>query len=300
MRIVVTGASGLIGSALVPALRSDGHSVLRLVRRAPQGTDEASWDPAGHRLDPAVLAGTDAVVHLSGAGVGDRRWSAGYKQTLQRSRIDTTATLAEAIAAAEPRPRVWVSASAVGWYGDTGDREVDESSPPGVGFLASLCRRWEDSTGAAERAGVRVVHPRSGLVLTRAGGLVRRLLPLYRLGLGGRLGSGRQFWPWISLADEVRAIQFVLVNEAVAGPVNLVGPRPATNAEFSRALARALHRPALAPVPAFALRLVLGEFADEGVLVGQRVAPRVLEQAGFSFAHPTLDTAMRYATGGTG
>ena len=300
MRIVVSGASGLIGSTLVPALQADGHSVLRLVRREPRTDDEAGWDPSAHRLDPSTLAGADAVVHLSGAGVGDRRWSNTYKQTLERSRVDSTATLSEGIAAAEPRPRVLLSSSAVGWYGDTGDRVVDEGALPGVGFMASLCHAWEAATGPAERAGVRVVHLRSGLVLAREGGLLGRLVPLYRCGLGGRLGSGRQFWPWISMTDEVRAIQFLLVNEAITGPVNLAGPQPATNAEFTHALARVLHRPALVPVPAFTLRAVLGGFADEGVLVGQRVVPRVLEQAGFTFTHPTVEDALRYATGRAG
>ncbi|HEX5496913.1 MAG TPA: TIGR01777 family oxidoreductase [Mycobacteriales bacterium] len=299
MRIALTGASGLIGSALVPALRADGHSVLRLVRRAPRSPDEAEWDPAGSRLDPSVLAGTDAVVNLSGAGVGDRRWTTGYRRTLERSRVGATATLSAAVAAAEPRPRILLSASAVGWYGDTGDRAVDENAGPGVGFMAALCRLWEDATEVAETAGVRVAHLRSGLVLAR-GGLLGRLVPLYRLGLGGRLGSGRQFWPWISLTDEVRAIRFLLVNQAVNGPVNLTGPTPVTNAEFSRTLARVLRRPAPLPVPAFALRVALGGFADEGVLVGQRVLPRVLEQAGFTFTHRTVEAALREATGRAG
>lgn len=296
MRIAVSGASGLIGTALLPVLRADGHSVLRLVRRPAHAEDEARWDPATHQLDPSVLAGVDAVINLSGVGVGDRRWTPEYRRTLQRSRVDSTTTISAAVASAEPRPRVLLSASAVGWYGDTGDRLVAEDAPPGTGFLASLARLWEDSTGVAEQAGVRVVHLRSGLVLAR-GGLLDRLVPLYRLGLGGRLGSGRQFWPWISLVDEVQAIRFLLLNEAVSGPVNLTGPEPVTNAEFARTLGRVLHRPALLPVPAFALRVVLGGFADEGVLAGTRAVPRVLEQAGFTFVHRTLESALRQVTG---
>lgn len=299
MRIVVSGASGLIGSALVPALRADGHSVVRLVRHAPRAVDEVEWDPYADRLDPSALSGADAVVNLSGAGVGDRRWTSAYRRTLERSRVGSTATLSRGMATAEPRPRTLLSASAVGWYGNTGDRVVDESAPPGVGFLASLCHAWEAATEPAEQAGVRVAHLRSGLVLARRGGLLGRLVPLYRLGLGGRLGSGRQFWPWISMVDQIRAIRFLLANEAITGPVNLAGPEPVTNAEFTRALARVLHRPAPVPVPGFVLRVVLGGFADEGVLAGQRVVPRVLEQAGFTFTHPTVADALRYATGRT-
>lgn len=292
----MSGASGLIGSALLPVLRADGHTVLRLVRRAPSGPDEVRWDPTD-RLDPSVLSGADAVIHLSGAGIGDRRWTARYRELLRTSRVDSTATLCAAVAAAEPRPRVLLSASAVGWYGDTGDRITDEQAPSGAGFLAALCRAWEDATAPAQRAGVRVVRLRSGLVLAPGGGLLGRMVPLFRWGLGGRLGSGRQYWPWISLVDEVRAIGFLLVNEAISGPVNLTGPDPVTAAEFVRTLARVLHRPALLPVPAVALRAVLGRFADEGVLVGQRAVPRVLDQAGFGFTHPTLESALREATG---
>lgn len=298
MRIAVSGASGLIGSALVPALRRDGHTVVRLVRRDSHGDDEVRWDPAAHRLDPTALSGVDAVVNLSGAGIGDRRWTSAYRRTLEGSRIDSTATLAEAVARAEPRPGALLSASAIGWYGDTGDRTVDEHSPSGEGFLAGLCRRWEEATRPASQAGVRVVHLRTGLVLAAGGGTLGRLVPLFRLGLGGRLGSGRQYWSWISLADEIRAIVHLLGDEAVAGPVNLTGPEPVTNAEFTRVLARVLRRPAMVPVPAFALRLAVGEFADEGVLIGQRALPRVLQERGFTFTHPTVEAALRYAVTG--
>lgn len=295
MRIAVSGASGFIGSALVPALRADGHVVTRLVRHEPRGEDEIGWDPAAGRLDPDALRDTDAVVHLSGASVGGQRWSTRYKQTLLHSRVDSTRTLAEAIARADPGPRTLLCASAVGWYGDTGDRTVDESAPAGEGFLAQMCRRWEAATEPAARAGVRVVRMRSGLVLAAGGGLLSRLLPLYRLGLGGRLGSGRQYWPWISRVDEVRAMVFLLTNEAISGPVNLAGPQPATNATLNRALGRLVHRPAVLPVPAVGLRLALGEFADEGILAGQRVVPRALTEAGFTFCHASLDDALAAA-----
>ncbi|WP_163506812.1 TIGR01777 family oxidoreductase [Fodinicola acaciae] len=295
MRVAVTGASGLIGSALVPVLVADGHEVVTLVRREP-AAGEVRWDPARRELDPEVFAEIDAVVHLAGAGVGDRRWSATYKKTLLDSRIDGTTAVAGALAAvaADGRERVLLSASAVGWYGDASDHEVDESSPRGGGFLADLVREWEASTGPAEDAGVRVAHLRSGLVCDRSGGLMRKLLPIFRLGAGGPMGSGRQCWPWITLPDELAAIRFLMTHREVSGAVNLVAPQPATNAEFATALGNALHRPAIVPAPAFALRLALGEFADEGVLIGQRVVPKVLLDAGFTFQHPRLDEAMRW------
>jgi uncharacterized protein (TIGR01777 family) len=297
MKIVVSGASGLIGSQLVLQLRGDGHEVVRLVRRAASAADEAEWNPSAHQLDPAVVSGADAVVHLAGAGISDRRWSAGYKAKVLDSRVDGTTTIATAIAAAEKPPAVLLSGSAVGWYGDTGDRVVREDEPAGTGFLADVCRAWEASTQAASDAGARVVQLRSGLVLGGSGGLMDKLLPLFKAGMGGRLGSGRQYWPWISLRDEVSAISYLLSADDVSGPVNLTGPDPATNAEFSAELARQLHRPAVLPVPPFALRIVLDGFADEGVLAGQRAVPGVLEAHGYQFTDPTLSSAIRYALG---
>jgi uncharacterized protein len=298
VRIAITGSSGLIGSALVPALRDDGHTVLRLVRRAPAGSDELRWDPATRTLDPTVLAGIDAVVNLAGVGIGDRRWTAARKRAVLTSRVDATETVSAAIAAADPRPRALLSASAIGWYGDTGDATVDESDPAGHDFLAGVCRRWEGATQAAEQAGVRVAHVRSGLVCGK-GGLLGRLRPLARLGLASPLGSGRQWWSWISLADEVGAIRHVLGTDAIAGPVNLTGPAPVTNREFVRALGRVLHRPVvLPPVPRVALRLAIGEFADVGIVAGQRVLPRVLQETGYRYRHETVEQALRWATGG--
>jgi uncharacterized protein (TIGR01777 family) len=299
VKIAITGSSGLIGSVLVPTLRDDGHTVVRLVRRPPAAADEIPWDPAARELDPDAIAGVDTVINLAGVGIGDKRWTAERKKAVLASRIDATETVSAAIAGAGPRPRVLLSASAVGWYGDTGDTAVDESGPPGQDFLAQVCRRWEDSTKAAEDAGVRVAHLRTGLVCG-PGGLLGRLAPLVKLGLGGPLGSGRQWWSWISLADEVGAIRHVLAEESIAGPVNLTGPHPLTNRDFTKVLGRVLHRPVVAPpVPRVALRLVVGEFADAGIVVGQRVLPRVLQETGYNFLHQTAEQALRWATGAT-
>ncbi|MDL4817888.1 TIGR01777 family oxidoreductase [Actinomadura opuntiae] len=291
MRVTVTGSSGLIGSALVRALREDGHEVVRLVRREPSAPDEARWSPADGCVEAAALEGADAVVHLAGAGVGDRPWTKAYKRRIRDSRLDGTRTLAEAIAAADRRPPVLVCGSAIGFYGDTGDRETDEKSPMGGGFLAALVRDWEAAAAPAREAGVRVVHPRTGVVLARGGGIVGRTLPLFRLGLGGRLGDGSQWTSWIALADEVAALRFLIGHE-VSGPVNLTAPNPVTNAEYTAALGRALHRPARLAVPRAVLRAALRDFADEGPLVSQRVLPRRLEHAGFRFRYPDVDSAL--------
>jgi uncharacterized protein (TIGR01777 family) len=293
MRIVVAGSSGLVGSALVTALRADGHDVLRLVRRAPKGPDELRWDPA-QPLDPAGLAGVQAGVNLAGAGVGDHRWTDAYKRTLIDSRLQTTHTLATALAAVTPRPGVLLNASAIGYYGEGGDAELDENSPAGTDFLAGLCRRWEAGTAPAETAGIRVVHLRTGLVVSKRGGAWARMFPIFRFGLGGRLGSGKQWWSPISLTDEVRAIQFLLGAEQVSGAVNLTGPEQLTNAEVTAVMSKVLNRPALFPAPSFGLRLVLGEFAEEP-LRSQRVLPRKLAAAGFTFTHPTVEAAVRAA-----
>lgn len=310
MRIAVTGPSGLIGSALVEALRADGHGVRALVRREPRPTspepgsradpgegqgwvEQMRWDPASGKLDPGLLEGVDAVVHLAGAGVGDRRWTPTYQRLLLSSRTGPTALLAETLATMRDGPKILLSASAIGWYGNTGGRPVDESEPAGRGFLAELVTAWEAATGAAEKAGLRVCHLRSGIVLSTRGGALAKQLPLFRAGLGGRLGSGRQITSWISLLDEVAAIRFLLTAPQIAGPVNLVAPNPVSNAVFTKELGTALHRPTVLPVPPFALRLVLGGFADDGVLVGQRVVPRVLADANFPFTHTQVGSAFR-------
>ncbi len=297
MRIAVTGSSGLVGTELVRALQTDGHDVRRLVRRTPRTSDEHRWDPAHRQLDDGVLADVDAVVNLAGVGIGDKRWTDDYKREVLDSRVDSTATVAAALAqaaAADPeRPRVLLSASAVGYYGDGGAEVLDESSPAGGDFLADVCVQWEAATAPAEAAGVRVAHLRTGLVLAR-GGMMAKIRPLFALGVGGTLGSGDQWWPWISLRDEVDAIRFLLTSD-IAGPVNLTGPEPVTNAAFTAALGRVLHRPTVLPVPGFALSLVLGEFARLGVLAGQRALPRVLMEAGFTFTHGDVESALRWA-----
>jgi uncharacterized protein (TIGR01777 family) len=292
VKVVITGASGLIGTALVRDLRGDGHDVLRLVRHAPTASDEAHWDPAHRLLDPAVFAGADAVVHLAGAGVGDKRWTESYRKTILDSRVSGTTTLAQTLAGLETPPAVLVSASAVGFYGDRGDQVLDESSPTGDGFLAEVVRQWEACTSPAEQAGIRVVHIRTGLVLSKDGGVLGKTLPLYKIGLGGRLGSGRQWMPWIALPDEVGAIRFLIDNDSLSGAVNLSAPDPVRNSDYTSAVGRAVHRPTLAAVPRFALRAALAGFADEGALVSQRMVPRRLTDAGFEFGFVDLDTAL--------
>ncbi len=294
MRIGITGASGLIGSALVPALRAQGHEVVRFVRGAAGGADERPWDPGARRLDPGDVADLDAVIHLAGAGVADKRWSDSRKKVVLDSRVDGTTTVATAMAVADG-PRVLLSASAVGFYGDTGDRLTDETGPSGRGVLAEICRQWEASTAPAEAAGIRVAHLRTGIVLSGSGGALAPQLRIFRLGLGAPLGSGRQWVPWISLRDEVAAMRHLLTAE-VAGPVNLVGPEPVTNRDFTRSLGQAVHRPTLPiGVPGLALKALLGEFAEEGVLIGQRLQPAVLTTSGFGFADRTVEQALRTA-----
>lgn len=290
MRVVISGSSGLIGTALVSHLRSSGHEVVRLVRRAPQAPDERGWDPPSGRIDDGALDGVDAVVNLAGAGLADKRWTGARKQEIRDSRIVPTDVLARAVAS--HRIPVMVSGSAVGFYGDTGAVAVDESGARGRGFLAETCRDWENATAPAAEAGARVVTVRTGLVLSPAGGLLGIMRPVFKLGLGGRLGSGEQFWPWVSLDDELGAITFALEHDSVVGPLNATGPSPVTCAEFTRRLASALHRPAPWVVPGFAMQALLGEFADEGVLVSQRVLPGVLEHQGYVFQHATVAAAL--------
>ncbi|MCV7067087.1 TIGR01777 family protein [Mycolicibacterium farcinogenes] len=292
--IAIAGSSGLIGSALVTALRAADRRILRIVRRAPSNGDELFWNPDTGEFDAGALRGVDAVVNLCGVGVGDKRWSGAFKQSLRDSRIGPTEVLAGAVA--DAGVPVLINASAVGYYGDTRDRVTDESAPEGTGFLARLCADWEAATAPAVAAGARVVLLRTGLVMGPSGGMLSRLKPLFSLGLGARLGNGRQYIPWISLEDEVRAVLFAMANENLSGPVNLTGPAPVTNAEFTAALGRALDRPTPAIVPGFALRTLLGEIADEGLLIGQRAIPAALERAGFGFHHNTVGEALAYAT----
>ena len=285
-RIAVTGASGLIGTALVGYLKSQGHTVQRLVRRAAVSSEEITWDPIAGTVDMEALAGVDAVIHLAGAGVSDKRWTKKYKSEILNSRLLGTTTIAKAVAIV--KPQVFISASAIGWYGESGNRAVVESDRVGDDFLAAVCREWES---AADLAGeVRTVKLRTGLVLDPTGGALGKMLPLFRFGLGGKLSNGKQWWSWITLHDQIRAIAFLLENK-VSGPVNLTSPNPVTNSEFTAGLARALHRPALFPVPGFALKIVLGGFSAE-VLGSKKVMPQALTEAGFTFDYPHISSAL--------
>ncbi|MFD5950724.1 TIGR01777 family oxidoreductase [Streptomyces collinus] len=295
-RIAVAGASGLIGGALVRSLTADGHEVRRLVRGTPRTAGEIRWDPEAGRVDAAGLAGCHAVVNLAGAGVGDRRWTDAYKQRIRDSRVKGTAALAGAVASldAEDRPRVFVNGSAIGYYGETGERTADESTPAGEGFLPELCVEWEGATAPAQEAGVRTVFTRTGLVVSREGGAWARLFPLFRAGAGGRMGDGSQYWSFIALHDEVAAIRHLIDTDGLSGPFNVTAPNPVTNREITAAMGRVLHRPTLFPVPAAVLRTVLGEMAGD-VLGSVRVLPTRLLESGFRFAFPEIEGAIRAA-----
>jgi uncharacterized protein (TIGR01777 family) len=281
-RIAITGSSGLIGTALVGHLKSEGHTVQRLVRRAPIAVDEITWDPTSGYVDLDALAGVDAIIHLAGTPVADKRWTKKYKTEILNSRLMGTATIAKA--AAQVKPDVFISASAIGWYGESGNRAVIESDRAGDDFLAAVCREWEAAADLA--TDVRTVKLRTGLVLDPTGGALGKMLPIFRLGFGGKLGSGKQWWSWITLHDVVRAIDFALVND-ISGPVNLTSPNPVTNQEFTSALARALHRPALFPAPSLAIKIGLGGFSTE-VLGSKKVVPQVLQDAGFTWDYPHI------------
>ncbi len=284
--VAVTGASGLIGTALVSQLRADGYEVKKLVRRATRSNDEISWNPTLGEIDLASLAGTDAIIHLAGAGVGDKRWSAAYKSEILNSRLLGTTTIAKA--AAELGVKKFISASAIGYYGETGNRAVTESDRGGEDFLSVVCREWEAAADLAND--VPTIKLRTGLVLDPTGGALGRMLPLFRFGLGGKLGSGKQWWSWITLHDQIRAITFLLESK-IAGAVNLTAPNPVTNQEFTAALARAMHRPAIFPAPAFELRIALGGFSTE-ILGSKKVMPKVLTDSGFIFDYPHVSNAL--------
>ncbi|MEM8607707.1 MAG: TIGR01777 family oxidoreductase [Myxococcota bacterium] len=292
-RVVVTGASGLVGSALVPALGANGFDVVRLVRRDPSAPDEVRWDPAGGTLDSGALGGVVGAVHLAGDNIAEGRWTEAKKQRVRESRVQGTELVAQALAQQSPLPRFLVSASAIGYYGNRDDEVVDESAAAGDGFLASVCRDWEGATASAEAAGIRVVHARIGIVLARNGGALEKMKTPFMLGVGGRLGDGRQYMSWISLDDLVSALLFAVKTESLRGPVNLVSPDPVTNAEFTATLGRVLKRPAVLPVPKFALRFGLGsEMANEMLLGGARVVPTVLHHAGFEWQYDSLEAAL--------
>ncbi len=294
-RVAISGASGLVGSAVAAALGGRGDTVVRLVRHAPRGAGELAWDPDRGLPDPAPLAGADAVVHLAGANLSRGRWTPARKRLLRASRVDATAALARSLAAIDPPPRALVMASAMGFYGDRGDTPLDEASGPGRGFLAELVRDWEAAAEPARARGIRVVPMRFGLVLSRRGGALAAMLPLFRLGVGGPLGDGRAWWSWVTLDDVVAFTRRAIDDPAVEGPFNVAAPEPVRNRDFAHALGRVLHRPAVLPAPAWALRLALGEMADAALLASARLVPRRALEQGFTFGCPRLPEALTHA-----
>jgi len=290
--ICLTGSHGLIGTALIPRLRADGHRVLRLVRGDPEGADDVRWDPDAGTIDAAGLEGVDAVVHLAGAGIGDKKWTPQRKQLVLESRTRGTGLLARTLASLDRKPSVLVSASAIGYYGNRGDDTLTEDEPPGRDFGAQVCVAWEDETKAAAEAGIRVVRTRTGLVLAKQGGLLQRLLLPFKLGIGGRLGSGEQYMSWIALDDDLSAIVHVLNDASISGPVNLTAPNPVRNRDFTESLGHAVHRPTILPTPMFGLKIVYGGELVETLLGSQRVSSAKLQESVFEFAHPELDEAL--------
>jgi uncharacterized protein len=304
VKIVVSGASGMIGTPLVRALRADGHQVIRLVRRDPAAPDEVRWDPSAGSIDIAALVGVEAAINLSGMNAWDAirwtrgfHWSESFAAQFRASRVESTRVLSEALAKLDPAPRVLLNASAIGYYGDRGDQPLEESNPAGDDFMARTCVLWEAATAAARDAGLRVCLLRSGLIFDRRGGALAVCLPIFRLGLGGQLGSGRQYWSFVSLLDEVRGIRFLLTADDLAGPVNITAPDPATNAEVTKAFGRIVRRPTIVWVPGLPIRLVFADFSSE-ILGSHRVLPRQLEKAGFTFEHPDIDSVLRAGLGG--
>lgn len=290
MKIAVTGASGLIGTALSQQLRAEGHTVIPVVRTTA-GPDSIGWDPMAGTIETAKLEGLDAVVHLAGAGIGDKRWSDSYKKTILDSRVKGTETLTTALASLQNKPPVFISGSAIGYYGNTGNEAVTESAPAAKDFLADVCVQWENAAAPAKEAGIRTVLLRTGIVLCPKGGALKKMLPLFKLGLGGKMGSGRQWWSWISMDDEIGIIRHALT-AAVNGPINATAPNPVTNAEMTKALGKALHRPTIAPGPSFGPKLLLGsELADALLFTSAKVLPEVAQSSGYQFLHPTIEDA---------
>ena len=296
MKILVSGSTGLVGTSLVGALRAERHEVVGLVRRPPVNDDETVivWDPANGTIDPGELEGLDAVIHLAGENIAARRWSAKQKARIRDSRVEGTSLLARTLAGLESPPATLICASAIGWYGNGGDQWQDESQPPGTGFLPDVCRDWEAAADPARDAGLRVVHARIGVVLAREGGALKAMLLPFRLGLGGCVGSGRQYWSWIALDDLVAALKHLVESESLRGPINLMAPAPATNREFTKTLGRVLKRPTIFPMPGFVARLLLGEMANELMLTGARVRSTLLTESGFEFRCPDLENALRH------
>ena len=297
MNILVSGATGLIGSVLVPRLEAYGHRVIRLSRSKPSSENTVHWDPEGGTLDRSRLEGVEAIVHLAGESIAEGRWNAQKKHRIMESRAKGTRLLAETIAGLSDPPEVMVSASAVGYYGDRGDEVLREESASGSDFLADVCREWEAAAAPARVAGIRVVHPRIGIVLSPKGGALGRTLPIFKLGGGGPIGSGRQWWSWVAIDDVVGSIVHALTDGSVRGPMNVGSPNPLTNAEYTKVLGRVLRRPTLFPLPAPAARLMLGEVADALLLASQRMRPARLEETGYAFRHPELEGALRHLLG---
>jgi uncharacterized protein (TIGR01777 family) len=294
-RIVVTGSTGLVGQRLVQELEQAGATMIRAVRRPVQDSArELFWDPKGGEIDVGKLEGVDAVVHLAGENIAGHRWTATFKERIRESRVEGTRLLSEALSRLRAKPQAFVCASAIGYYGDRGDQALAESATPGADFLADVCEAWEAACQPARDAGVRVVNLRIGVVLSAEGGALKKMLTPFKLGAGGRIGDGRQYMSWIALDDVVGAIQFILANAAMAGPVNAVSPQPATNAEFTKTLGRVLHRPTIFPMPAFAARLAFGEMANALLLSSTRVVPQALTSAGYSYRWPQLEGALRH------
>jgi uncharacterized protein (TIGR01777 family) len=292
MRILIAGASGLVGSALVPRLKAEGAEVVRLVR-ASAGAGEIEWHPDRGSIDAAALEGVDAIINLAGDGIADGRWTEEKKRRILDSRVNGTRLLSETMAKLARKPATFINASAIGFYGSRGDELVDEDSGPGEGFLAKVCREWESSTAPAEQAGIRVVKLRLGVILTKDGGIMGSMLQPFKLGLGGKVGAGNQVISWVAMDDVVSAFSFILSHQTLRGPINVVAPRPVTNAEFTKTLGRVLSRPTFMAMPVFAARLAFGEMADEMMLSSTRVAGKVLSEAGFRFQHPELEGAVR-------
>ena len=293
MKILITGASGLIGQALTKQLNATGHTTVAAVRREPRRNDEVQWNPTTGEMSPSAFDGVDAVVHLAGAGIGDKRWTDSYKMEILQSRTLGTALLADTMASLDKKPSVFLSGSAIGIYGVRDDTELGEDAAIGTGFLADVCRDWEAASASASAAGIRTVLLRTGIVLSPKGGALKKQLPLFKLGLGGKFGNGKQWQSWISITDEVNAIIHLLTSN-LSGAVNLTAPTAVTNAEFTRVLASVVSRPAILPIPSFGPKLLLGgELADALLFTGQRVVPNALVADGFHFAHPTLDVALR-------
>ncbi len=298
MKILISGSSGLVGSQLAAFLSTGGHRVLRLVRREPQ-SDEIRWDPAAGELDAASLEDLDAVIHLAGENIAQRRWTSAQRQRIRDSRVASTHLLSQTLARLQRPPQTLINASAIGYYGNRGDQVLDEDAPAGNGFLADVCRQWEAATDPAQNAGVRVVKLRIGVVLTPSGGALKQMLLPFRTGCGGRVGSGKQFWSWISIDDLLGIVHHALMTEGLCGPVNAVAPHPVTNAEFTKTLGHVLHRPTLLPLPRFAARIALGQMADDLLLSSSRVVPQKLSDANYDFRHPTLERALSHLLGRT-